>query len=69
MAKKWEYCEIFIWRYNNEDFYRWRNDEKSLSGAGFKSPTEVLNQFGNQGWELVNTTKGYNTFKRELANN
>lgn len=69
MAKKWEYCEIFIWRYNNEDFYRWRDDNQSIAGTGFKSAIDVLNHFGNQGWQLVNTIKGHNTFKRELADN
>jgi len=69
MAKKWEYCEITIFSYDGGYSFRWRNEIEGTSGKDYSSAIAILNDFGQQGWELVNAYKGYSTLKRELADN
>ena len=67
--KKWEYCEISIGSYNGGYSFHWRNEIEGTSAKDYSSVIAILNYFGQQGWELVNTSKGYSTFKRELRSN
>ena len=38
-----------------------------IAGGG-KKTTRILNEYGQQGWELVCTWMGWHYFKRELEN-
>lgn len=59
--QKWEYLRL----YSSRDFYQ-INEEKEAKYKTGENLYIILNQFGKDGWELVNRDGNVYMFKRPL---